>query len=112
MASGPPTQVALTWSPAADAGSGIRGYRVYRAGAFYAWADGNQFTDTAVAPATTYSYTVFAQDGADNLGAASNKVTVTTPVTHPRRAAATPCSSESRSTGPGECATARPRASR
>ena len=79
VASGPPTQVALTWSPAADAGSGIRGYRVYRAGAFYAWADGNQFTDTAVAPATTYSYTVFAQDGADNLGAASNKVTVTTP---------------------------------
>ena len=76
---GPPAQIDLAWSAATDAGSGIRGYRVYRDGAFYAWAAGTQFTDTAVTPGTSYTYTVFAQDGADNLGAVSNKVTVTTP---------------------------------
>jgi chitodextrinase len=75
----PPLKVTLNWSPSADP-SGIAGYRVYRNGAFYAWAPGTtSYADTAVKSFTTYAYTVYAQDAAGNLSAVSNRVSVTTP---------------------------------
>jgi hypothetical protein len=74
--SGPPDRVDLVWSASTDA-SGIAGY--YRDGGYFAWATTTSFGDTAVAPATTHSYTVYAQDAAGNLSNVSNKVVVTTP---------------------------------
>ena len=75
----PPARADLSWSAVSDDATGIAGFRVYRNGGYYAWSDTTAFSDTSVAPATAYAYTVYAQDGAGNLSAVSNKVTVTTP---------------------------------
>jgi hypothetical protein len=73
-----PLRADLTWSPSSDA-SGVVGYRVYRNTGYYAWSETPSFSDLEVAPATTYTYTVYAQDGAGNTSAVSNKAAVTTP---------------------------------
>ena len=72
-----PLRVELAWTASTDP-SGVVGYRVYRGGAFYAFAPGRTFVDTKVASLTTYAYTVYAQDAAGNLSAASQRVSVTT----------------------------------
>jgi chitodextrinase len=75
---GPP-RVDLSWSASNDDASSIS-YRVYRDGAQVATTAATTWTNTSVAAATTYTYTVRAIDAAGNLGDAAAAVTVTTPV--------------------------------
>jgi chitodextrinase len=74
-----PLRVELTWSASSDEASSIS-YRVYRNGAQVGTTSATAWTDTGVAAATTYTYTVRALDSAGNLGGASPAATVTTPV--------------------------------
>ena len=73
-----PLRVEVSWSASSDDLSSI-GYRVYRNGAHVGSTSALSWTNIAVAPATTYTYTVRALDSAGNLGDASTPVTVTTP---------------------------------
>jgi RTX calcium-binding nonapeptide repeat (4 copies) len=77
-----PLRVHLTWAAAADDSSSV-GYRVYRDGAHVGSIATTNWTNVAVAPATTYTYTVRALDSAGNLGDASVPATVTTPASQP-----------------------------
>jgi chitodextrinase len=76
------TSIALSWSPSTDA-SGIEEYRIYRNGgdAPVGTAQGTTFTDTGLAPGTTYTYTVRAVDGAlfPNVSGNSDPVSAITP---------------------------------
>ena len=76
------TSIALSWSPSTDA-SGIEEYRIYRdgGGAPVGTVQQTSFTDTGLAPGTTYTYTVRAVDGAlfPNVSGTSDPVSATTP---------------------------------
>lgn len=71
-----PLRIALGWSAVADESGPPAGYRVYRDGSYYAWSDTTAFTDANVSGGTTYTYTVYAQDRAGNLGVVSNKISL------------------------------------
>jgi fibronectin type 3 domain-containing protein len=76
------TQVNLSWSASADTGgSGLKGYNVYRNGAFWrlVLAPALSTADTGVASGTAYGYAVSAVDNAGNESARSATVNVTTP---------------------------------
>jgi uncharacterized repeat protein (TIGR03806 family) len=74
------TRVDLSWSAATDSGgSGLAGYRVLRNGVQIASGiTSTVYADNAVAPSTSYSYTVRAIDGAGNVSADSNTAQATT----------------------------------
>ncbi len=72
------TQVPLSWSASTD-DQGVAGYRIFRGAEQVGDVSGTSFTDTTVAPATAYTYTVKAYDAAGNASAASNQVSLTTP---------------------------------
>ena len=76
-----PTQILVSWAGSTDA-SGIGGYRVYRngGGTEIATVATTSFTDNALAPATSYTYTVRAFDAASpsNQSAESAAVSATT----------------------------------
>jgi chitinase len=75
------SSISLAWGTSTDAGgSGLAGYNIYRNGATSptAQASTNSYTDVGLAANTTYTYTVRARDGAGNLSAASNQISVTT----------------------------------
>jgi chitodextrinase len=61
----------LTWSPSADAGSGIARYRVLRDGVEVATVAAPGHTDASVPGPGAYLYTVHALDGAGNASPAS-----------------------------------------
>jgi len=69
------TQVSVTWSPSSD-NVAVAGYTVYRDGTEVGTAGGpaTTFTDTGLAPSTSYAYTVDAFDAAGNHSAASASV--------------------------------------
>ncbi|MDI9308797.1 MAG: S8 family serine peptidase [Limnohabitans sp.] len=71
------TSTNLSWSGATD-NIGVTGYDVYRGTTFLASVTGTTYTATGLTPSTTYSFTVRAKDGAGNVSAASNAVSVTT----------------------------------
>jgi chitodextrinase len=72
------TSVTLTWTPSTD-NVGVTGYYVYRNGNLVATvANGTSYTDSTVAAATTYSYTVKAFDAAANVSAQSGALSVIT----------------------------------
>jgi len=72
------TQLTLNWGAATD-NVGVTGYRVTRNGtALPGTVTGLTFTDTGLAPGTTYSYTVQALDGAGNVGPAGNTLQAST----------------------------------
>ena len=73
-------QAQVSWSAAAD-NAGITGYKVFRNSTLVGTTQTGQrsFTDTTVAPNTTYTYTVTATDPAGNESAPSTGATVTTP---------------------------------
>jgi serine protease len=75
------TQVPLSWT--ASTSSGVTGYRVYRDAATSPLnstpVTGTTYTDTTVAPGTTYSYTVTAVDGSGHESVRSTARSVTTP---------------------------------
>src|SRR5439155_25840854 len=86
------THVDLTWGPATD-NVGVTGYRVERCDGVCTIAGGGfvkigsrtvtSVSDSGLAPNTTYSYVVRAEDAVSNLGPYSNVVTVTTLSTIP-----------------------------
>jgi fibronectin type 3 domain-containing protein len=62
---GSPSHVELTWPAAAD-DLGVAAYEVSRDGTVIGTTTSTSFTDNAIAPATTYSYSVVAIDGGGN----------------------------------------------
>ncbi len=75
------SQISLSWNATTD-NTGVTGYTVYRDGSAIATTNGpnaTTYTDTGVAPGTTYTYTVDAFDSAGNHSAPSAAVTATTP---------------------------------
>jgi chitodextrinase len=74
--------VQLSWNASTD-NVGVTGYQILRGGNQVGTASLTSFTDTTVAPGTTYSYTVKALDAAGNSSAASDPATVTTPTANP-----------------------------
>ncbi|MFF4753555.1 extracellular catalytic domain type 1 short-chain-length polyhydroxyalkanoate depolymerase [Streptomyces sp. NPDC002514] len=68
------TSIALSWSTVQGAAS----YRVLRNGAQVGAPAGTAFTDTGLAPATSYTYTVAAVGSDGTVGKVSSPVTATT----------------------------------
>jgi phosphatidylinositol-3-phosphatase len=80
-----PNEVDLSWTAAAPGSTPVAGYAITRNGAPLATVtSATSYRDTAVAPATDYSYTVTAVDSSGASGAASQPVTVTTPPSPPQ----------------------------
>ena len=73
-------RVSLQWS--ASTGS-VQGYTVYRNGVAIGSASATGFLDRTVAPATSYTYTVAAFNGANQQSAQSSPVQVKTPASSP-----------------------------
>ncbi len=69
--------VALKWQPAKD-DVGVIGYLVMRNDILVGRTTTTAFTDTGLAPETTFAYTVIAVDAAGNRSPASNAVKATT----------------------------------
>jgi chitodextrinase len=77
-------QVNLTWSASTDTGgSGLAGYKVYRAGTQIGTSTTTSYSDTTVSGSTTYTYTVVAYDNAGNTSTVSAGASVTTPLAIP-----------------------------
>jgi chitodextrinase len=74
-----PTKVDLSWAASTD-NVGVTGYTIYRGGSSLTTVSGStlSFSDTTVAPATLYSYTLDAFDQAGNHSAVTGPVSVTT----------------------------------
>jgi hypothetical protein len=70
--------VVLTWTPSTD-NVGVTGYDVLRDNVVIGSAPTATYTDSTVAPGTTYSYTVRARDAGGNLSPESAALPVTTP---------------------------------
>ena len=78
------SRVDLAWSAATD-NVGVAGYTVYRGGTAIATTSGpsaTTYSDTSVAPSTTYTYTVDAFDAAGNHSPPSAAASVTTPASN------------------------------
>lgn len=70
--------VSLSWTASTD-NTGVTGYDVYRGTALAgSTASATSFTAAGLSPGTSYTFTVKAKDGAGNVSAASNALTVTT----------------------------------
>src|SRR5207302_1023187 len=84
-------QVNLSWSASTD-NVGVSGYTVYRGGTRVGTVGGTtlSYSDTTVAPSTTYSYTVDAFDAAGNHSAPSAAASVTTPAATDAQAPSVP----------------------
>jgi chitodextrinase len=71
------SRIDLTWSPSTD-NTGVQGYLVYRNGVQLASVTAASYQNTGLLPATSYSYQVYAFDGAGNRSAASVSVSAVT----------------------------------
>ena len=71
------SQINLSWSVCTGA-SGVAGYKVYRGGVQVATATSESYSDTGLAAATTYSYTVASYDSAGNTSAQSSAASAKT----------------------------------
>lgn len=69
--------VTLSWSPSTD-NAGVSGYEVYRNGSKVGTTASLTFTDSGLASATTYSYSIAAFDAAGNISAACATLSATT----------------------------------
>src|ERR1022692_398477 len=76
--------VSLSWTASTD-NVGVAGYTVYRNGTAIGTTGGTTttYTDSTVAPSTSYSYTVDAFDAAGNHSPQSSALPVTTPAAPP-----------------------------
>ncbi len=72
-----PHQIDIAWSGSTD-NTIVSGYRVYRDGVAIATTSQTQFSDTGLAPSTTYAYVVDAFDIFDNISSTSPSVATTT----------------------------------
>lgn len=71
--------IRVDWTASTD-NVGVTGYRIFRDGVQVGTSTTTSYTDTGLAPQTTYSYTVSAHDAAGNNSAQSSPATATTPV--------------------------------
>ncbi|HUR05437.1 MAG TPA: glycosyl hydrolase family 18 protein [Nonomuraea sp.] len=71
------SSVSLAWDAATD-NVGVTGYDVYRGSTQVTTVTGTTYTDTGLAAATSYTYTVRARDAAGNVSAAGTAVTAST----------------------------------
>ncbi|WP_410673584.1 glycosyl hydrolase family 18 protein [Amycolatopsis sp. cmx-4-68] len=71
------TSVSLTWTAATD-NTGVVSYDVYRGPALATTVTTTSAVVTGLAPSTSYTFTVRARDGYDNVSAPSNVVTAKT----------------------------------
>ncbi len=69
--------VSLSWTPSTD-NVGVTQYQVWRNGQLIGSSATAGYTDYAVTPLTSYSYSVVAMDASSNQSAASNTVVATT----------------------------------
>ena len=69
--------VSLSWTASTDS-VGVAGYKIFRAGVQVGTSATNAYTDTGLAPSTTYSYTVSAYDATGNNSAQSTALQATT----------------------------------
>ncbi len=74
------TSVTLSWGKSWD-NAGLRNYCVYRNSAYYTYSTSTSKTVTGLAPNTTYTFYIKAQDWSGNFSAASNRITVKTRAT-------------------------------
>jgi chitodextrinase len=74
------TSALVSWSASSDDG-GVVGYDVLRDGVLRTTTTATSWTDAGLTPATAYTYTVRARDGAGNVSAPSDGAPVTTPDT-------------------------------
>jgi len=72
-----PSQVNLTWAASSD-NVAVAGYRVFRGSTQIGTVATTSYSDTNLAPSTTYSYRVSAYDAAGNQSAQSSAVSATT----------------------------------
>jgi len=72
------SSIVLNWNASSDAGSGVAGYDLYRGGSLIASPTATSHTDTGLAAATAYSYTVRARDKAGNASAQSGALLTST----------------------------------
>jgi chitodextrinase len=71
------TSVSLAWTASTD-NVGVAGYQVYRDSSQVGTSATTKFTNTGLAPAINYSYSVKAYDSAGNVSGPSNVVNATT----------------------------------
>ncbi len=71
------SQIAVTWTASSD-DVGVAGYRVFRNGTQLASTPAASYTDSSLAPGTTWAYSVSAYDAAGNTSAQSAPVSATT----------------------------------
>src|SRR4249920_2222183 len=99
-----PHQVELQWNTSTDSGTGVAGYRVFRGDLSTALArvTTTSYTDSTVAPATTYGYFVVAFDGASpaNESEPTPVVQVRTPSAADTVAPGVPANVRAMATGP------------
>jgi chitodextrinase len=74
---GSSTLINLSWAPSSDS-TGPVSYQVFRSGNLVGTVSATSYPDAGLAPATTYTYTVRAVDGAGNFSLQSSPVTATT----------------------------------
>ena len=71
------SQINLAWTASTDT-VGVSGYRIYRGGTQVATSPANSYSNTGLAPSTTYSYAVAAYDAAGNVSPQSGSASATT----------------------------------
>jgi hypothetical protein len=86
------SSVSLSWNASTD-NTGVTGYQILRGGSPVGTSSTTGFTNTGLAAATSYTYTIRAYDAAGNYSAASSPLTVTT------SAGGTPVSYEAEAAG-------------
>ena len=74
------TSIGLSWSASSD-NVGVTGYRISRNGSQVATVSGTSWTDSGLAVATSYTYSVAAHDAAGNVSPAASAVGTTGPDT-------------------------------
>ena len=72
------SQITLSWTASTD-DVGVNGYRIYRDGIQVGTSAITSYSDKGLNPATTYSYSVSAYDGAGNVSGLSAPASATTP---------------------------------
>ena len=68
------TEIKVSWKPSADDSSGVKGYKVYRNGAFLKDAEGTSFSDAGLTPKVKTCYRISALDKAGNESVQSTEV--------------------------------------
>ncbi|HTS28946.1 MAG TPA: Ig-like domain-containing protein, partial [Bryobacteraceae bacterium] len=72
------SQINVSWSASSAGSAPLAGYHVYRNGSLAGTVTTTSFSDTGLAPSTTYSYTVTAYDSSGNPSAPSSPASATT----------------------------------